>query len=68
MKVDDGLHDWIRHAKRQTGVPLEDLDPAVVVCDDTKEGPGRAVVALQLIEEAEPSVPEEDDESDYVAG
>ena len=62
------LREWRRHAKRQAEVPLEDLDPAMVVCDDTQEGVGHVVGALEVIEEAEPSDPEEDDESDYVAG
>ena len=55
-------------AKRQAEVPLEDLDPAMILSGDTPGGLGRAVGALEVIEEAENSDPEEDDESDYVAG
>ena len=36
--------------------------------DDTPGGVGFAVGALEVVEEAQPSDPEEDDESDYVAG
>ena len=71
MTVDDEqsrVHEWRKHAKRQAEVPLEDLDPAMILSDDTPGGLGRAVGALEVIEEAEPSDPEEDDESDYVAG
>ena len=71
MTVDDEqtrVHEWRRHAKRQAEVPLEDLDPAMVLCDDTPGSFGRAAGALEVIEEAEPSDLEEDDESDYAAG
>ena len=71
MTVDDEQsrgQEWRRHAKRQGEVPLENLDPAMMLSDETPGGLGRAVGALEVIEEAEPSDPEEDDESDYVAG
>ena len=68
MAMDDEetrLHEWRRHAKRQAEVPLEDLDPAMVVREsDTKEGASRVVGALEVIEEAEPLDPEEEDESE----
>ena len=70
MTVDDEqsrLQEWRRHAKRQAEVPLEDLDPAMILSDETPGGLGRAVGALE-VEEADPSDPEEDDESDCVAG
>ena len=38
MTVDDEqtrVHEWRRHAKRQAEVLLEDLNPAMVLCDDT---------------------------------
>ena len=60
--------EWRRHAKREAEVPLEDLDPAMILSDETSGGLGRAVGALEVIEEIEPSDPEEDGESDYVAG
>ena len=71
MTVDDEqsrVQEWRRHAKRQAEVPLEDLDPAMILSDETPGGLGRAEGALEVIEEMEPSDPEEDDESDYVAG
>ena len=72
MAVDDEetrLHEWRRHAKRTAEASLEDLDPAMLVREwDTQECAGRVVGALEVIEEAEPSDPEEDDESDYVTG
>ena len=71
MTVDDEqtrVHEWRRHAKRHAEVPLKDLDPAMVLCDDTPRGSGRGVGALEVVEEAEPSDPEEDVESEYVAG
>ena len=71
MTVDDEqsrVLEWRRHAKRQAEVALEDLDPAMVLSDDTPGGLGRAVGALEVIEELEPSDLEEEDESDYVAG
>ena len=61
------VQEWTRHAKRQAEVPLEDLDPAMILSDETLGGLGRAVGALKVIEEMEPSDPE-DDESDYLAG
>ena len=70
MTVDEEqtrVHEWRRHAKRQADVALQDLDPAMVVIH-TPGGLGRAVGALEVIEEMEPSDLEEDDESDYVAG
>ena len=54
--------------KTPGGSALEDLDPAMILSDETPGGLGRAVGALEVIEEVEPSDPEEDDESDYVAG
>ena len=71
MTVDGGqscVQEWRRHAKRQAEVPLEDLDPAMILSDETPGGLARAVGTLEVIEEVEPSDPEEDDESDYVAG
>ena len=71
MTVDEEqtrVHEWRRHAKRQADVALEDLDPAMVLSDDTPGGLGRAVGALEDIEEREPSDLEEDDESVCVAG
>ena len=71
MTVDDEqsrVQEWRRHAKRQAEVSLEDLDPAMIFSDETPGGLGRAVGALEVIEELEPSDPEEDDECDFVAG
>ena len=71
MTVEDEqsrVQEWRRHAKRQAEVPLEDLDPAMILSDETPGGLGRAVGALEVIEEMELSDPEEDDECDYVAG
>ena len=45
---------------------MEDLDPAMMLSDETPGCLGRAVGALEANEEVEPSDPEEDDESDYV--
>ena len=71
MTVEDEqsrVQEWRRHAKRQAEVPLEDLDLAMILSDETPGGLGRVVGALEVIEEMEPSDPEEDDECDYVAG
>ena len=71
MTVDDELtrvHEWRRHAKCQAEVALQDLDHAMVLCDDTPKGLGHAVGALEVIEEVDLFDLEEDDESDYVAG
>ena len=71
MTVEDEqsrVQEWRRHTKRQAEVPLEDLDPAMILSDETPGGLGRAVRALEVIEEMEPSDPEEDDECDFVAG
>ena len=59
MTVEDEqsrVQEWRRHAKRQAEVPLEDLDPAMILSDETPGGLGRAVGALEVIEELEPPI------------
>ena len=66
---DTSLEERRKGEKRESEVPLEDIDPAMVVREsDTHEGAARMVGALEVIEAGEPSDPEEDDESNYVAG
>ena len=53
MTVDDEqsrVQERRRHAKRQAEVPLEDLDPVMILSDETLGGLGRAVGALEVIE------------------
>ena len=43
------VQEWRRHAKRQAEVPLEDLDPAIILSDVTPGGLSRVVGVLEVL-------------------